>query len=71
MNDKITPKAANTFKKVCSLKRDNVSTRKSWIIVSEKDIVIHNQKSGEKSTGRVTLSKKDFERFIKFYETGE
>jgi hypothetical protein len=69
--NKDTPKTANTFNKVCKLERDVVSTRKSWIIVSDKTISIYNQKTGEKSTGRVILTKKEFERFIKFYETGE
>jgi hypothetical protein len=34
-------------------------------------ITISNQKNGEERTGVVTLTKKEFERFIKFYETGK
>jgi hypothetical protein len=67
----MTPKLANTEAKLFGLKRDNVSTAKSWMLVSEKLIVIANQKKGEERTGKVVLTKKEFERFIKFYETGK
>ena len=68
----LTPKTANTFNKICKLKRDNVHTRKSWILLELPNrIIISNQRSGEERTGKVTLTKKEFERFIKFYETGE
>ena len=70
MAKKLTPKTANTFNKICQLSRDNIHTTKSWLMVGEKTVDICNQKSGEKSIGIVTISKKDFERFIKFYETG-
>lgn len=66
----MTPKMANTFRKICKLKRDNVSTSKSWILIGEKGVSIHNQKNGESSTGKVYLTRKEFERFINFYETG-
>jgi hypothetical protein len=70
MDKKLTPKTANTFNKVCKLKKDSVSTRKSWMSVGGATISIYNQKKGESSTGNVTLTKKEFERFIKFYDTG-
>lgn len=74
MTEKLTPKTANTFNKVCKLKRDNVHTRRSWIMLcgdgNPNHITICNQKNGHPSTGEVTLTKKEFERFIKFYETG-
>lgn len=72
---KLTPRTANTYSKICKLKMDNVSTRKSWMLLAgdgyPNNITICNQKSGEETTGKVILSKKEFERFIKFYETGE
>jgi hypothetical protein len=75
MAKELTPKTANTFNQICKLKRDNVSTRNSWMSLAgdgnAKHISIYNQKSGEKATGSVTLTKKEFERFIKFYETGK
>lgn len=68
---KLTPKTANTFNKVCKLERDNVSTKTSWISIDESHVSIYNQKNGHKSTGNVRITKKEFERFIKFYETGK
>lgn len=74
MSKELTPKTANTFKKICKLKRDNVSTRNSWIMIGgdgdPNHITIQNQKVGHEGTGSVVLTKKEFERFIKFYETG-
>lgn len=67
----LTPKTANTHNKICRLKRDNVSTGKSWFMIAEDHVIIANQKSGEMPTGKVKLSRKEFERFIKFYETGK
>jgi hypothetical protein len=71
MTQELTPKTANTLNKVCKLKRDNISTSKSWILISDDSVSICNQITGEKSTGMVKLTKKEFERFIKFYETGK
>jgi len=72
MTKELTPKTANTFNKICKLKRDNVSTRNSWMIMELPDrIIISNQKNGHERTGKITLTKKEFERFIRFYETGK
>ncbi len=68
---KLTPKTANTFNKICKLDRDNLDSRNSWISINEKTVTIFNQRMGESPTGEVTLTKKEFERFIKFYETGK
>lgn len=68
---KLTPKTANTTNKLCQLERDNVSTRNSWVLVEERYVHITNQKSGNPSIGSVRMTKKEFERFIKFYETGK
>lgn len=73
--ERITPKTANTFNKIAKLKQDNISTRKSWILLAgdghPDHITITNQKSGYAQTGQVILTKKEFERFIRFYETGK
>lgn len=71
MNKILTPKTANTFNKVCKLERDNISTRKSWMTIESGSVNIYNQTDGCNPTGNVTLTKKEFERFIKFYETGK
>jgi len=67
----LTPKTANTFNKIYKLKRDNVNTRNSWLLLNGKGLTICNQRSGEGVTGQVKLTRKEFERFIKFYETGK
>lgn len=70
----LTPKEVNTFSKICSLKRDNTATKNSWMLLggdgNPEHIIIVNQKLGESSTGSVVITKKAFERFIRFYETG-
>jgi hypothetical protein len=71
MNKELTPKTANTFNKICKLKRDNVSTKKSWLLLNHDGLTITNQKNGESHTGQVKLTRSEFERFIKFYETGK
>lgn len=71
MEKKITPQAANTFSKIFALQMDNVSTRNSWMMVRENHLTIVNQRNGENKTGEVKLTKKEFERFIKFYQTGK
>lgn len=60
-NTELTPKTANTFNKLCKLKRDNLHTSKSWILVEENSVSIRNQKSGEESTGNITLTKKEMD----------
>jgi hypothetical protein len=65
--EKLTPQTANTFAKVCKLKRDNISTRSSWILVDDKYVVIVNQRTGQSAKGKVRLTKKEFDKFIKFY----
>lgn len=67
----LTPKTANSFKKICKLESDGFSTRNSWIALEERHVYIYNQKNGHSATGKVILTKKEFERLIKFYETGK
>lgn len=66
-----TPRTANTNNKICSMKRDNVSTKNYWMLTGEKHITIAKQKSGEQNEWMVEIPKKDFNRIIKFYETGK
>lgn len=66
----LTPKTAQSRTDVLNMKRDNVDTKSSWMIFDYPKIIIANQRNGENSTGKVTLSRDEFERFIRFYETG-
>jgi len=61
---KLTPQTANTIAGVCKLKRDNISTRSSWILVDDQYFTIVNQRTGQDATGKVRLSKKEFDKFI-------
>jgi hypothetical protein len=72
MDKTLTPKTVKNFNEILKLKRDNVSTRKSWMLINGiNSITITNQVAGQAQTGSVTITKKEFERFIKFYETGK
>lgn len=64
-----SPRTANTFNKVCSLQRDNLDFPCYWFSVSDETVTIAEQTSGHPATAVITLSKRDFNRIIKFYET--
>jgi len=63
----LASKDARTTDKMLRLQRDNVRTVNSWLLVEEDEVTIANQRDGEASSGRVTLSRREFERFIAFY----
>lgn len=72
MKDKAnSPKNANTLNKICKLKRDNISTRNSLILLKEKSVIITNHKRGKSPTGSVELTRKEFEKFIQWYQTAQ
>lgn len=64
---KLTPRTAKSFEQICSLKCDNIQTKDSWILIDVGVVHIHNQRNGEESTGEVTLTRKEFERFADWY----
>lgn len=68
---KLTPKTANTTNKLIQLNRDNIDVRKIWMLVEERHVVIANPATSNPSSGSIRLTKNQFERFIKFYETGK
>jgi hypothetical protein len=52
--------ARASFDQLCRMPRDNHSTKLSWAIVDGSGMVtLANQKSGEASTGKITMSCKD------------
>jgi phage I-like protein len=67
----LTPKTANTEEEICKLNRDNVSTKNYWFLVEENHITLAKQKSGEQAEAAISIPKKTFNAFIKFYETGK
>lgn len=64
---KLIPRNAKTFSQICKLKYDNVDTKNSWILIDEGVIHIYNQKSGEEPTGNITLTRREFNRFVDWY----
>ena len=64
-----SPKTANTTEKLCTLKRDNINLDGHWCLVSEDEVFICKQTPGEAAEARITLSKRDFNRIVKFYTT--
>lgn len=63
-----SPKTARTFNQLCSLRTDNISFPWGWVIVSEDQITIAMQKNGERATATIDISKRDFNRLIRWYE---
>lgn len=62
MTKVLSPKNANTFEKVCSLKRDNLSAGNSWILVEENSVSI-----GVRFGNSIRIPKKAFEKLVRFY----
>ena len=68
--EKITPQTANTYKKICGLKKDNLDYKGWWILVQDNEVSIVQQKKGEKPKQEISISKKILDRFIRFYISG-
>ena len=64
---KLTPRTATSNNKICKLKSEGVDFKDSWIVVDEDTVYIYNQKSGEEPTGRVEISRRDFNCFVDWY----
>jgi hypothetical protein len=62
------PQEAKTFEQICKLQTDNVQTADSWLQLDEGVIVIQNQRKGEAATGRVELTRAEFDKFIAWYQ---
>lgn len=67
MKKKLSPRQATTYKQICSLRRDNLSSPNGWIIIDGSAVTLCNQRTGEKSTGQVTFSRKEFHKLIDWY----
>jgi hypothetical protein len=63
----LSPRNARTFRQICALKEDNAWTKRAWLLIDVETVYIHNQKSGEDSAGTVALSRKDFDKFVDWY----
>ena len=68
-------KKARRLKKhgaILAMKRDTFhSSPRSWFHFGhDGKIHVVNQRSGESATGQVSLTRAEFERFVRFYERG-
>ena len=63
---KLTPRTIKAGQEH-KLRRDNVTTRKSWILLDTGEIVIANQQSGEEATGKVRLTRREFNIMVDWY----
>ena len=69
---RLTPRTARTFAEHCRLRRDNMEAPEGWITLdTDGSVTICNQREGEESTGRVTLSRYAFNRFVDWYNGGK
>ena len=67
----MTPKQAKTFNQVCSLPRDNFSTRDFWLLLDGgSHVVLCEQRNGQPPKGNLRISKGQFDRLIHWYTTG-
>lgn len=66
----LTPREARTDQQICDLPRDNVSTRRYWIMLSGEGVVIAKQTRGEPCESSMMIPLRDFHRLIDWYNTG-
>jgi hypothetical protein len=68
---KCSPKTARSLGDVCSLRTDHYTVGDAWIIIDSdaQFVTIVNQNDGEPSTGQVELTKEQFNRMIRWYQT--
>lgn len=61
------PRDAKTSKQMCSLETDNCDTMAGWILLDYGFVIIHAQRSGEDSEGRLRLPRAQFNKLIDWY----
>jgi hypothetical protein len=67
---KHSPRTVRTEKELCALRSDNRTVGDAWILMNGPcEVVIATQKLGEKATGMVKLTKDQFNRMIRWYQT--
>lgn len=71
MKHKIRPIDARTFKQVCALPRDNLSTKHFWILLDGPYVIICEQMDGKPVTGRLSIPRAQFNRMARWYVTGK
>lgn len=66
-----TPIEADTVTKVCAMPRDNVDWGGFWMLSDGYMVSIVQQKRGEPASAKISVPKRTFDRFIRWYTTGE
>ena len=61
------PYDCKTIDQVCALRRDNFDAGDFWIITDGYNVSLAEQKVGEKSTGMVTIPRREFNRLVTWY----
>lgn len=62
------PKDVKKFHDILKLKRDNISFGDAWIIFNDaNELAIVNQKDGASSTGEVKLTRRQFQKFVDWW----
>ena len=65
-----TPREAVTFNQICEIPRDNMGTKDFWFMVDGGAVIIAKQTSGSDLEAKISIPRKDFNRFIDWYNTG-
>lgn len=65
------PIEARTFKKICALKRDNLSARDFWLQLDEGTVTLAKQRNGGPAEMMMEIPRAQFDRLVRWYVTGE
>ena len=69
------PREARTFNQIVGIPRDNVATPGYWFMLGGEGftnrVTIAKQRTGEAAEWMVHVPRRDFERFIDWYNTGK
>ena len=66
----LRPVDARTFDQICALPRDGFDGETWWLSLDPDSVTVCQQKSGQASTGRVRIPRRDFDGLIAWY-TGQ
>lgn len=63
-----SPKTVKSIDDLCRMKSDNYTAGDFWILVDPPNVTIAAQKTGEKATGMITMSRRQFDKLIAWYQ---
>lgn len=65
---RISPRKAKTLDEIRLLNTDNKSTDNFWILVSENEVTIAEQKNGLVADNIMIIAKSEFNKLISWYD---